>query len=172
MQAKNSTEQAILQQRAELLAKPVQEVNNTAEQLLLCFYVHEEKYALDNSVVYKVIPSLPITPLPFVQNEFAGIVFYAGMLWPVLDSGQFFTQQTAVAVNQMILISNNTQRIALTTDGIIDQVTYAGQSDLMTVTTHQMHRSEFIAGVFGQDTAVINDKTLLNWLKTLNLKHT
>lgn len=76
----------ILRERAEALAKPVEEARPPAEMLeLLVFSLSGERYGIETTHVLEVIPLRGLTPVPCTPPFVLGVVNHRGRILPVLD---------------------------------------------------------------------------------------
>ena len=76
----------ILRERAEALARPVEEARTPAEPLeLLVFSFAGERYAIETAYVMEVIPLRELTPVPCTPPFILGVVNHRGRILPVLD---------------------------------------------------------------------------------------
>lgn len=155
-----SKSSAILQQRADILAKPKVDIALDTGNLILTFYVGEEKYAVPTMDVMKVIPSEKVTPFPFMPPIFAGIIYHSGILWPVLNAKNFFQQESTQESSTLILLLYENKNLALLVNNIIGQYTYQGVEELNKITTQQAAQQKVIHGIYHNDIALINTDSL------------
>ena len=149
--------QDLLQRRAEILAKPLTETNIESGDLLLAFYIGKEKYALQTNGVVKVIPYQKITTFQFIPDIFSGIIYYNGILWPVLQCKKLFKQDACfekMSLN-IVLLCYQENYLALQVDEIIGQYPCDKTAVLKKLITEQAIK-EVIDGVYENDVALIN----------------
>jgi purine-binding chemotaxis protein CheW len=78
---------AVLTERARLLARRPNVVSDVPMAQLLAFAAGNERYAIDVTYVYRLERCARITPLPGAARQFTGIVNVHGQLVPLLDLG-------------------------------------------------------------------------------------
>jgi purine-binding chemotaxis protein CheW len=78
---------AVLTERARLLARRPNVVSDVPMAQLLAFAAGNERYAIDVTYVYRRERCARITPLPGAARQFTGIVNVHGQLVPLLDLG-------------------------------------------------------------------------------------
>lgn len=77
---------AILEQRAQRLAKPLPRGDTGAETIeLLHFVVGSERYAIETSFVRRVVPIAKATLVPGAPAHFAGVMNLAGEIVVLVD---------------------------------------------------------------------------------------
>lgn len=84
----NRTEiEAVLAERARLLARRPDVVSAVPMATLLAFATGNERYAIDVTYVYRLERCARITPLPGAAQQFTGIVNVHGQIVPLIDLG-------------------------------------------------------------------------------------
>src|SRR3990172_12567895 len=85
----------ILRERAEALAKPVEEARTPTEPLeLLVFSLAGERYGIETAQVLEVVPLRGLTPVPCTPPFVLGVVNHRGRIRPVLDLRRLFELAT------------------------------------------------------------------------------
>ncbi len=79
--------EAVLAERARLLARRPDVVIAVPMAQLLAFAAANERYAIDVTYVYRLERCARITPLPGSTRQFTGVVNVHGQLVPLIDLG-------------------------------------------------------------------------------------
>ena len=89
-------------------------------QLLVMFYLDEQRYALYLSVVERVVPALEITRLPKSPEIIAGIINIQGEIIPVADIRKRFNlpEKKTTDTDQFIIARTRGRIIAIITDHV------------------------------------------------------
>ncbi len=78
---------ALLEERARRLARPVIEVSEVPSAEFIAFGTGSERYALDVAFVHRLERCTRVTPVPGSARFFAGITNFHGQLVPLIDLG-------------------------------------------------------------------------------------
>ncbi len=78
---------AVLAERARLLARRPEVVSEVPMARLLAFGTGNERYAIDVTYVYRLERCTRVTPLPGASRQFTGIMNVHGQLVPLVDLG-------------------------------------------------------------------------------------
>jgi chemotaxis signal transduction protein len=78
---------AVLLERARLLARRPEVVSNVPMAQLLAFAAGNDRYAIDVTHVYRLERCARVTPLPGAGRQFTGILNVHGQLVPLVDLG-------------------------------------------------------------------------------------
>jgi purine-binding chemotaxis protein CheW len=78
---------AVLAERARLLARRPEIVSAVPMAQLLAFAAGNERYAIDVHYVYRLERCARVTPLPGAARQFTGIVNVHGQIVPLVDLG-------------------------------------------------------------------------------------
>lgn len=160
-------EKKILTQRAELLAQSRSDSYDNDNNILLSFAIGNEKYAISNNQIYKVIPLQTITKLPMIPDEFVGVVYHSGNAWPVVDAGYLYQNKSIEQPQNIILLEQEDIRMALLVNDIINQVTYHDESAIKDVVLATKLNLDSIKGIINNDVAVIDADKLFDWINQL-----
>ena len=165
-------ENKVLDERALFLSEPEVDIYTSDANVLLSFFINEGKYALHDNEIYKVIPIHKIITLPKIPLEFSGIVYYSGIIWPVLDGGYYFQGNRESKPSSLVLLDSENIKLAISINDIIGQSTYEDQSEIKEITTISSKTKGMVKGVVDNDIALINAEKILEWVeKSMRQNH-
>jgi purine-binding chemotaxis protein CheW len=117
--AEREATQRIMEERAQVLARPLQaeELDDTLELVVLT--LGPERYGVDSRRAREVQPLADLAPVPGTPPFWAGIVNVRGTLYPVLDLHRYLELGEAAASEgdkKVLLVSGSGLTIGLLVD--------------------------------------------------------
>jgi purine-binding chemotaxis protein CheW len=93
---------------------------NPSHQLVI-FTLDEQRYALDPSVVERVVRMVEVTPLPKTSEFILGVINLQGQIIPVLNLRKWLClpEREVNLSDQLIIVGPSSRRMALRVDTVI-----------------------------------------------------
>ena len=155
----NVEEKAILQQRAQLIARQdIDQEEDTCEQYIRFKLGNTELYGVPYHYAEKILPATKITPVPCTPPIIAGVVNYRGELLTVLDLKHIFStkQSNTSDKSWIIIVKDGAIKAGLVVDEIEDNDEY-----IPSKLAPSMGSNEFIQGVHSGTVVILNIGSIL-----------
>jgi purine-binding chemotaxis protein CheW len=96
-------------------------VNNEGHTQILLFSLDESRYALELSVVEKVVRALEITPLPGAPEIVPGVINFHGRIIPLINVRRRFNlARREMDLNDRLIVARTSRRmVAFAVDSVI-----------------------------------------------------
>lgn len=162
----------ILDERAEKVAALKIEASIREEQFQLLVFTlgKAQQYAINFSVIKRVIPMQTITPVPGVKLFYRGLIYHLSDVWPVIDLNALLNCPPQDTEHNFILIEEEGLRYALLGGAITGQISYNKSTELTHLTPNKdAQKTSFLLGIYKEDISVIDHYTLLNYLRTTSI---
>lgn len=117
----NETDEKILAERARAQARrPMATVEKKDLLPAVCFLLHPEIYAIENSYVKEVLTMKNLTPLPGTPPFVMGIVNYRGEVVSAVNLKRLFglREMGLTEFNKILIVSNGIVTIGIVADAI------------------------------------------------------
>ena len=111
---------AVLAERARLLARPAVEVSVVPTVELVEFGAGSERYAIETAFVYRIERLGPVTPLPGTSRHFVGIMNLHGQLVPLVDLGELLGAAPCANAAFVIVLGAPRAEIAIVADVLLE----------------------------------------------------
>lgn len=160
----NTHEQAILQARAERIARLLDDEGGDDGITALAVTLRSERHALPIDSVLNVYRNIPVVPVPCVEPHVAGIANVRGHIMPVFDLATLLNVpgEVAVPARPLVVVSNRAITIALCVEEI-GEVFTIGQETVKPVKTTQDGGSDSrLQGVLADGTVLLDLAALLD----------
>ena len=157
--------EAILRDRARLLARTPPATSSGSMLELLEFGLDRERYALESRHVHEVHPLRDLTPLPGTPAFLLGIVNVRGRIVPVLDLKKFFElpEKGLTDLHRIILVRGQDMELGVLADvihGVRHTAATSLQPSLPTLTGVRAH---YLKGVTDERVVVLDfDRILID----------
>jgi purine-binding chemotaxis protein CheW len=112
--------EAVLAERARLLARPAVTTANVPTVELVAFRSGGERYAVETAFVHRLERSAPITALPRAPRAFAGITNLHGQLLPVADLGILLGAPACSDAAFVVVLGEARAEIGLVAETLLD----------------------------------------------------
>jgi len=153
----------ILRDRAQALAKPLEEAPVRTEELeLLVFSLAPERYGIETAHVLDVFPLLGLTPVPHTPPFVLGVVNHRGRILPLLDLRRLFQLpgQATAERGRVVAVNAGGMTFGIFADAVAGTALVAVQDvSAHPVTVAGDHRAIF-RGVTEQMVAVLDLEAL------------
>jgi chemotaxis signal transduction protein len=110
--------EAVLAERARVLAQPAAEIDRTATVEIVEFICGNERYAIESSYVYRMERMARVTPLPGAPRQFAGITNLHGRLIPLVELGALLGTPVCVNPTFILVLGERRAEIGLVVDEV------------------------------------------------------
>jgi purine-binding chemotaxis protein CheW len=111
---------AVLAERAHLLARRAVEISAAPTVELVEFAVANERYAIETAFVYRIERLGRITPLPGASRHFAGITNLHGQLVPLVDLGALLGGAHCSNAAFVVVLGELRAEIAILAEALLD----------------------------------------------------
>jgi purine-binding chemotaxis protein CheW len=111
---------AVLVERARLLARRPDVVSAVPMAQLLAFAAANERYAIDVTHVYRLERCRRITPLPGAARHFTGIVNVHGQIVPLIDLGMLLGTPPCLDPTFAIILGGARAEIGIVAQALIE----------------------------------------------------
>lgn len=112
--------EAVLTERARLLARPTVEAGTVETIGLIAFSAGNERYAVEIGFVHRLEPCTRVTLLPGAPRYFAGITNLHGQLVPLVDLGVLLGAPACANAAFSVVLGNERAEIGLLADALLD----------------------------------------------------
>ncbi len=153
----------ILRARADLLARQPGEKQAGDTLEVVEFMLADERYGLESDCVREVYPLKDYTPLPCTPPFVLGLLNVRGRIISVIDIGKFFDMpgKGISDLNKVIIIHDHTMEFGILADSIIGVRDIAVGDIQPPLPTLTGIREEYLRGVTGERTVILNARKLL-----------
>uniref|UniRef100_C6DYF8 CheW protein n=1 Tax=Geobacter sp. (strain M21) TaxID=443144 RepID=C6DYF8_GEOSM len=152
-------EQAVLRERARLLAQRPEKDRDPAESLdALVFVLSGESYAVESAYVLETLPLGDFTPLFCTPPFVLGVTNLRGRIVSIIDLRRFF-DLPAIGLsdlNRVVMVSNGSMEFGILADAIVGMRSLDKASLKPTPETFTGIREEFVSGVSAQRLALLD----------------
>jgi len=149
----------ILRERAQALARPLEEAGAPAAMLeLLVLSLAGERYGIETAHVLEVLPLRELTPVPCTPSFVLGVMNHRGRILPVLDLRRLFdlTGQGATEGSRAVAVEAGGMTFGILADGVTGVVGIGVDAVVAPPVTLTGDRQAFIRGVTGEMVAVLD----------------
>jgi len=114
---------------------------------LIVFVLDRQRYALQLSMVDRVVRMVAITPLPKVPDIVLGVVNVQGQVIPVINMRRRFSlpEREIVLTDQLVVAHTARRTVALVADAVLDVIASPAQS--LIETEDILPKIEYVDGV-------------------------
>ena len=114
---------------------------------LIVFALDRQRYALQLSMVDRVVRMVAITPLPKVPDIVLGVVNVQGRIIPVINMRRRFSlpEREIVLTDQLVVAHTSRRTVALVADAVLDVIASPAQS--LIETEDILPKIEYVDGV-------------------------
>lgn len=156
--AKNN---AILAERARLLAVPVGQKDNEPSLEVVFFKLARERYAIESRYVHAVFPLVDLTPLPNVKPPLYGLTSWRGDVLTVLDlRGIFGASLNALDdLGRVIVVGDRYSSFGILADQV-DSTVAVNESQILDV-PDDLRGRQHILGITPDAVLVIDAPSLI-----------
>ncbi|WP_026842649.1 chemotaxis protein CheW [Citrifermentans bremense] len=152
-------EQAVLRERARLLAQRPEKYRDPAESIdALVFVLSGESYAVESAYVLETLPLGDFTPLFCTPPFVLGVTNLRGRIVSIVDLRRFF-DLPAIGLsdlNRVVLVSNGSMEFGILADAIVGMRSLDKGSLKPPPETFTGIREEFVAGVSAERLALLD----------------
>lgn len=160
--------QQILAERAQSLAQHTTQVQSIEITNWLLFQVDKnQKYAVEYTLIDRVILNKKITTIPGVPSLFSGLIYHNSEIWPVINLHILLECQLDETKSHFILVYTKSHRYAFAVGDILGQIKYDPSIKL---TSLPQRKNNYIRGVYQSDIAFIEMSSILNLLENTKLQ--
>ncbi|MDP4114599.1 MAG: chemotaxis protein CheW [Bacteroidota bacterium] len=151
-------ESLILKERAEALAKPLDDNIVKGDIEILKFTLSNEIYAFETKYVKEVLVLNELVQLPFTPDFVKGIISVRGEIISVLDIKKFFNLQSGgiTDLNRVIILRLNEMTFGVLADRILDVDNISSNDLHTTLLNSNSILEEYIIGVTSDRNIVLN----------------
>ena len=153
----------ILRARADLLARQSsgEQARDTLE--VVEFMLANERYGIESGYVREVYPLKDYTPLPCTPPFVLGLVNVRGQIISVIDIKKFFElpEKGITDFNKVIVINDHTMQFGILADSILGIQEIAMRDIQPPLPTLTGIREEYLRGVTGERTVILDARKLL-----------
>lgn len=153
----------ILRARADLLARQPgkEQAGDTLE--VVEFMLANERYGIESGYVREVCPLKDYTPLPCTPPFVLGLVNVRGQIISVIDIKKFFElpEKAITDFNKVIIIHDYTMQFGILADSILGVQEIAVRDIQPPLPTLTGIREEYLRGVTGERTVILDAGKLL-----------
>ncbi len=90
---------------------------------LVVFTIDDSKFALELSVVERVVPIVEIKPLPAVPKKIVGVINYHGTIIPVINIREMFGfRNKEMDISEQIILAKTTKRLVGIITDLVENV--------------------------------------------------
>jgi purine-binding chemotaxis protein CheW len=151
--------QRILQQRAQKLARPLEEAVPVTEVLeLLVFSLAGERYGIEAVHVLEVVPLQGLTPVPCTPPVVLGVVNHRGRILPVLDLRRLLALASPGIAegSRVVAVTAGETSFGIFVEAVVGLVKVGGHEVVPASMTITGDRQTFIRGVTGEMVVVLD----------------
>ena len=154
----------ILKFRASLLAKQAARTTEGECIEVVEFLLAQEHYGLEARYIREVYPLRDYTPVPCTPQFVLGLINVRGQIVPVIDIKKFFDMAAKGIsdLNKVIIIHNSGIEFGVLADAVLGVRSIALSEIQPPLPTLAGMREEFLRGVTGDRTVVLDAGKLLN----------
>lgn len=139
--------EAILAERARVLARPIVELATAPTVDVVEFACGDGRYAIEAAHVHRLEPLGRITPLPGAPRHYSGITNLHGQLMPLVDPAALIGAPACSSPAFVLVIGMATPELGLVADELRD--------------IRSVEHDQFARGVTADGTAIINAAAIL-----------
>lgn len=153
----------ILRQRAEALAKPLEEVRPPTELLeLLVLALSGERYGIETVHVLEVVPLRGLTPVPATPPFVLGVVNHRGRILPILDLRRLFelAGQGVTDANRVVAVEAGAKVFGIFADAVAGTVRVGTDEVAPPPANLAGDHQALIRGITGEMVAVLDLEAL------------
>lgn len=153
----------ILRERAQALAKPLEEAPTPAEGLeLLVFSLAGERYGIETAHVLEVLPLRDLIPVPRTPSFVLGVVNHRGRILPVLDLRRLFdlAGQEVAERSRVVAVEAGGMTFGVFAEAVIGTVAVGADEVAPPPVILTRDRQAFLRGVTGEIVAVLDLEAL------------
>lgn len=158
-------EARILKIRAAALARDSR-LEETAEGQLeiLEFLLTYERYGIEMSCVRETCPLKDLTPLPCTPPFVLGLINVRGEIVSVIDLKKFFDlpEKGLTDLNKVIIVHDEEMTFGILADEILGVRLIPGEGIQPSLPTLTGIRDEYLKGITGERTVILDGKRILN----------
>ncbi|WP_419419247.1 chemotaxis protein CheW [Legionella sp. D16C41] len=156
---------AILARRKAVVAEEKLDYISQKNNFILVFKVDElQKYALSYTQIEYVIPYQQTTAVPGADPIFSGVIYYNNEVWPVISCHRLFKMQDQETVSFFILCRKDMQRLALSVNKIVGQLSLKENEELFPLVNEKVNKNSYVQGIYQIDIALIDLDAIFNIL--------
>ena len=154
----------ILKSRAEALARGPEKERHGDQIEIVEFVLAYEKYGVESSYVREVYPLKEYTPVPCTPNFVLGIINVRGEILPVIDIRKFFDlpEKGLGELNRVIILFSEGMEFGILADVILGVRVFPAEGLSLAPPTFTGLRLEYLLGIAGDRTAVLNAGKILS----------
>lgn len=153
----------ILRERAQALAKPLEEAPTPAEGLeLLVFSLAGERYGIETAHVLEVLPLRDLIPVPRTPSFVLGVVNHRGRILPVLDLRRLFdlAGQEVAERSRVVAVEAGGMTFGVFAEAVIGTVAVGADEVAPPPVILTRDRQAFLRGVTGEMVAMLDLEAL------------
>ncbi|MBI4610394.1 MAG: purine-binding chemotaxis protein CheW [Candidatus Rokubacteria bacterium] len=153
----------ILRERAQALAKPLEEAPTPTEVLeLLVFSLSGERYGIETAHVLEVVTLRELTPVPCTPSFVLGVVNHRGRILSVLDLRRLFdlAGQGVTEGSRVVAVEAGGMRFGIFADAVAGTMRVGVHEVAPPPVTLTGDRQAFVQGVTGEMVAVLDLEAL------------
>jgi purine-binding chemotaxis protein CheW len=147
---------AVLAERARLLARPAAEVSTSESAELIEFGAGDERYAIEAACVWRLERLGSITPLPGAPRYFAGVTNLHGQLVPLIDLRLLLGATATAAPTYGLVLGDQRAQFAVVAETLLAMRTVS----LDELGSHAMART-LVRHILPDGSAVIDGAALI-----------
>jgi purine-binding chemotaxis protein CheW len=153
----------ILKARADLLARPYGAVQVGEVIEIVEFMLADERYGIESGYVREVYPMKDYTPLPCTPPFVLGLLNVRGRIISVIDIKKFFDMhgKGISDLNRVIIIHDCNMEFGILADSILGVGDIALRDIQPPLPTLTGIREEYLRGVTGERTVILDARKLL-----------
>jgi len=153
----------ILKARADLLARPHGAVQVGEVIEIVEFMLADERYGIESGYVREVYPLKDYTPLPCTPPFVLGLLNVRGRIISVIDIKKFFDmpRKRISDLNKVIIIHDYNMEFGILADSILGVQEIAVRDIQPPLPTLTGIREEYLRGVTGERTVILDARKLL-----------
>lgn len=160
-------QQSIFAARAETLASPIKKLDENAKEMILVFYIGKEKYAMETQDIMRILTPKKITAFPFFPDIFSGLLYYDGVLFPVIKTRSVLNNKNESEPHHIILIEYGEKNIALPINEIIGRIPYRQNQILLQSNASEYNPDSIMNGIYEHDISVISVQKLFHLIEKI-----
>jgi|APLak6261703504_1056268.scaffolds.fasta_scaffold01679_5 purine-binding chemotaxis protein CheW len=155
---------AILLERARLLAQPTEEAAAAPAIEVVALLLAYETYAIETFYVREVYPLKDLTPLPCTPDFVAGIVNVRGQVMSVIDLKQLFElpAKGLTDLNKIVILSDGTMEFGILADSILGVRNIPLHEIESGLPTLSGVRQDYLKGITAEGVVVLDAAQLLH----------
>jgi purine-binding chemotaxis protein CheW len=155
---------AILLERARLLAQPTEEAAAAPAIEVVALVLAYETYAIETAYVREVYPLKDLTPLPCTPDFVAGIVNVRGQVMSVIDLKQLFElpAKGLTDLNKIVILSDGTMEFGILADSILGVRNIPLHEIESGLPTLSGVRQDYLKGITAEGMVVLDAAQLLH----------